>query len=106
MSDSDIIRALAEKCMGWKLWDAYPDTWLTGEENNPSRKFWNPLSSISDAFMVVGAILARNKYFRLELQPSGKAAVSIWRNGKITTVRDDDQCRAICLAAIAALEER
>jgi hypothetical protein len=95
-----------EKCTAPKLVQNVIGKWnyfsYDGDEGRP----FDPLTSISDAFMVVDRLLELDKYFRLELQPSGKATAYAWRNGKITTVRDGNRCRAICLACIAAVAER
>ncbi len=51
-TDAENTYLAATLVMGWKPWAAFKDVWLTGDEDNPSRKWFNPLESIADAWIM------------------------------------------------------
>lgn len=106
MSDSEIVRRLAEKVMGWKVCDC------------PWHPKFDPIYDIADAFRVVEKMREKIPYqtktqtFSFQLCQTGIPGK--WFCSFVTNSGDwstqssideaDSPARAICLAAIAALE--
>lgn len=131
MSDSEIVRTLAEKVMGWRVEEwlgrviahndaAGPDDvncrhlWSipqsSGIRYDALHLTWNPLSSISDAFMVVEKMREREFRFSLEMTHYARKGGAVFAPIIGAKSYADFQggtaeaARAICLAAIAALD--
>ena len=111
MTDQEKIEFLAEKVMGWhKHWSHpdYPADWVDKESGHAAYADWNPLLSISDAWMVVEKINSRLLWFHIE------CANGVEWSAKVFTARfDGEECKhvasaetaplAICNAAISAV---
>jgi hypothetical protein len=111
VSDTEMVVFLAEKAMGWKtseFWWAIPEGMYVAVGGRRPGKIWNPLISIADAWMVVERM--REKRFSPTFQwPSNRALFSasfLGLNGEYACEWDAEAPRAICLAAVKALEAR
>ena len=127
MTDNELIRAAAERVMGWavipfhakiekKIYpalieNASHDWCLIADKRSWARK-WNPLASDADAFMLVDAIHSRGEYwFRLTTRWDKVNWSAGWTtqectgwNGRMDIeVTDPDRRRAIVLAALRAV---
>lgn len=122
MTDAEIVRTLATKCMGWK---EVPWVWGPSLSEHPTEAFFrmngagnvrvtvgdntfwfDPLSSITDAFMVVEKMRERELYLTLhdcrDHFLASFNAIHYSRVGPFS--QDSNPARAIAIAAIAALE--
>ena len=121
MTDTEMTRLLAEKCMRWRVYESGRGSIVAVEDFNGPRErerileakhpwdeqSWFPLSSISDAFQVV------EKMGGMWLGPASNGHGWIAAKLSLADYGDEDlpatkyaetAARAICLAAIAALE--
>ena len=99
MSDSEIVRTLAHKVMGWKVCDC------------PWHPKFDPIYDIADAFRVVEKMRELGYLWAMRLLGCGDVSVQFWRNAtdphateESGSATEREICRAICLAAIAALK--
>ncbi len=132
LSDEAIIRLLAEKVMGWKVFplsvrDGYSEWQGPKLIQNVAEAWnyfsdplacalWNPLVSIADAFMVMEKLRADGRSYRIT--GSGKSGEAFCCEafccritipfpvpGHHVIATGETAPRAMCLAAIAAIEE-
>lgn len=113
MSDEELVRLSGEMVMGWRIHCRNTAHWVDARLEHSagapdyvvraSAGVWNPLLNLQDAWMLVEAMRAKDKYVRVEVQPSGMASVNIWRHGVVVDERADTAPRAIVLAALRAV---
>lgn len=109
MTDREIDVLVAEKVMGWKqvywIGSSYRETYckhVDASGKEVAGSIWPPSTNPAACQMVKDKISEYGYYWRIERTPSGKITVAIWGNGNVTTVRGDNEFRAICLAALRA----
>jgi hypothetical protein len=118
MTDREIVIALAEKVMGWRI--IRHDS--TGQEcgfdyrDDQNRRCtvysWNPRTSIADAWIIVERMRELGFHFLMMVShESGLAIASFYlgphdRNDASRTQLHDQAPLAICRAALASIEHR
>lgn len=95
---------VAQRVMGWKrpagCW------WWYVDHREVADGEWNPLERANDAFEVIDALESRDLYLGLTRDEDGWHA-AFRRKGTLgdkSDVCDKDPLRAICLAALKAVE--
>ena len=115
MTDRELVIALAEKVMGWHTHAISERMWFTGTNSIPKGN-WNPLESISDAWMIVERIReivpkqTTTQTYAFQLCQTGipgewtaSFTVNDFDWSHQATAEADTAPRAICLAGIKAL---
>ena len=103
MTDAELIKAAAERAMGWRRQVGELEGTPVMTIREPS---WNPLNSDADAFMLVDALAARGMRFLLEYRQPLRGGPPEWvvRFGDGELVTDPDRRRAIVVGALKACE--
>ena len=121
MTDREIVVAIAEKVMQWTvnrnqmspsccdMYEYQNENGLYRHNANGTRTYWNPLTSISDAFQVVEKMRERFGYaFQLDSVGFDGAEWRCqvgWGDDPISVrAESDTPARAICLACLDAIE--
>ena len=108
--DQEKIEYLAEKVMGWHKASNeggyLPFTWRDKNGVLQATSDWNPLESISDAWMVLNALTAKGWYYKIATSSVDEnPAVSLW-NKELVPIGEyaETVALAICEVAIRATE--
>lgn len=111
MNDKELIQMIAEKVMGWTLTSAPPGTMWKESKNGPGLFYgedrgaggnaWNPINNANHWMMVVEKL----RYIGLYLSISSRiGCYETWY--KNYHFYDLVAGRAVCLAALQAMEEK
>ena len=104
MTDQEKIEYLAEKVLGWKV-DFIGENIIVVDGNT---SMWNPLASISDAWMVVNVMDERGRYPEVSRQVAVALGEDYWLccfKNPVVEASGDTAPLAICNAAIKATVE-
>lgn len=117
---SDIDREIAEKIMGWTVFNKNSQSflvvydeldelgeWFLNQDGSDAIKvrLWRPTMNFEQAFMVIDK-MRENWNFKIEIYKSGLCEVEIWdRNASAYIASADAPAMAICLAALKAVVE-
>lgn len=102
MSDKELRELdawIAVNVMGWKPWDAYPDTWLTGDnrdDGSPTYRGFHPTVRSHEAMEVLRKCVDRWNIFI-----AGRGRDGDWIVSDLKKIRGNAETLelAICLAA-------
>ncbi len=122
MNDTEMVRAAAERVMGWSLtdrvangWGHGPEVYMTGEDpeqedSSPTFQGFDPLNKISHAWMLVEKLGTRpNSAFAVTIATDLKGSTYAARFGLLADGRIGNSVdgatapRAITLAALKAV---
>jgi hypothetical protein len=112
---AEIIRLSAERVMGWTSWKspmAGPndpdDCWATGNDESPSwrKSGWNPLTSISDAWMLVEKLRGPANWSALHVNSASFCMEFSMGKTGIANCHSESAPRAITYAALRACGEK
>ena len=118
MSDAELNAAVAEKVMGWRQHQYMGDCWASDSFENGYRQkhYWSPSTDIAAAMEVVDRVLELDfscfggmTDFELVMNPYTHewGAKFSWSDpGQREVGRNEGRSRAICLAALAAVEAK
>ena len=109
MTNAELNIAVAEKVMGWKLvdrvamgWGEGPDCFATGQDGDdesPTRQWFEPATDIKSAWEVVEKMEAQKRH--VGIRKGGRAWRVYFDDSDVTT--SESVCEAICLAALKAV---